>query len=255
MSRRYQVIADQSDWRDHYYNFARSTLKEKVDLRSMASAIESQSDLGSCTAQAIVGAYELLLRRDYPEQFVELSRLFLYYNAREEEQSVNVDEGVYIRDALKALDHYGVCEERLWPYNTQKFKERPPNECYQNAKKYRVKKYYRLVSRSDILDALSNNHPVVAGLVLYSNFDLITESSPVLSVPLDSDKELGVHAVLFVGYDLEKELVLVRNSFGPSWGQQGHFWVPFAYLDRDLTDAWVFDIKLQKNNENIPKNS
>lgn len=247
MDRKYKVIADPCDWRDHYYNFARSTLKEKVDLRSMASAIESQSDLGSCTAQAIVGAYELLLRRDYPADFVELSRLFLYYNAREEEQSVNVDEGVYIRDALKALDHYGVCEERLWPYDTSKFRIKPPTECYQNARQYRIKRYHRLSSKDDILDALSNGYPVVAGLVLYSGFDQITESDPVLPIPADNDKELGAHAVLFVGYDLEKEQVLVRNSFGPKWGEQGHFWVPFAYLDRDLTDAWIFDIKLAKN--------
>jgi C1A family cysteine protease len=244
---KYKVIADPCDWRDRYYNFARSTLREKVDLRSMASEVESQSDLGSCTAQAIVGAYELLLRRDHPTEFVELSRLFLYYNARVEEQTTEVDEGVYIRDALKALDHYGVCEERLWPYNTFKFKEQPPAECYQNAKQYRIQRYYRLVSKEDILDALSNNHPVVAGLVLYSNFDLISERDTVLHVPGDSESELGTHAVLFVGYDLAKQQVLVRNSFGSKWGDRGHFWLPFAYLDQDLTDAWVFDIKLAKN--------
>lgn len=179
----------------------------------------------------------------------------MYYNAREEEQTTNVDEGVYIRDALKALDHNGVCEERPWPYNTSMSRVKPPTECYQNARQYRIKRYYRLVNKEDILDALSNDHPVVAGLVMYSSFERITESNPVLNIPADDEQQLGAHAVLFVGYDLEKQQILVRNSFGPKWGEQGHFWVPFAYLDRDLTDAWVFDIKLQKNNENIPKNS
>ena len=63
-------------------------------------------------------------------------------------------------------------------------------------------------------------------------------------MPADNEVELGGHAVVFVGYDLAKKLILVRNSFGSHWGEHGYFWIPFAYIEQDLTDAWIFDIKI-----------
>lgn len=244
--RRYRVSPDKVDWRDRYYNFARSTLQEVVDMRSMASAVEQQSDLGSCTAQAIVGAYELLTKRDYPDQYVELSRLFAYYNARLVGGVITEDEGAYIRDAIKAVSQYGICEEKLWPYKVENFAVEPTPECYADAKKRTIKKYYRIARLEDILDALNSGYPVVAGITVYSSFDRITTENSILQMPNDTEKELGAHAILLVGYDLARKLILARNSFGPKWGEQGYFWIPFDYVSQYLTDAWIFDINLVK---------
>jgi C1A family cysteine protease len=244
-ARKYRLSADPIDWRDRYYNFARAQLRESVDMRPMASVVEEQSHLGSCTAQAIVGAYELLLRRDYPDRFEDLSRLFVYYNARMlENGSAEIDDGVYVRDGLKAVDHYGICTEKLWPYDIDKFSVEPTKDCYADGKLRTLKRYYRIPTLHDILDALNADQPVVAGLVVYEGFDRITPSNPVLEMPADTDRELGAHAVLFVGYDLLKKCILVRNSFGPRWGENGYFWIPFDYIEQDMTDAWTFDIKI-----------
>ncbi|CAB4241787.1 Peptidase_C1 domain containing protein [uncultured Caudovirales phage] len=243
--RKYKLSADHVDWRDRFYNFARSTLKESVDMRPMASNVEEQSALGSCTAQAIVGAYELLLKRDYPEQFVELSRLFVYYNGRVVEGSPeDEDQGIYIRDGIKSVDQFGICQEHLWPYQVDMFSTKPSVESYNDAATRKIKRYYRIAGLADVLDALSNHHPVVAGITVYAGFDHITNSNPVLAMPADNEVELGGHAVVFVGYDLAKKLILVRNSFGSHWGEHGYFWIPFAYIEQDLTDAWIFDIKI-----------
>ena len=52
-----------------------------MDLRPYCSPIENQLDVGSCVAQAVVSAIEYLRnRKGLPS--VELSRLFVYYNAR-----------------------------------------------------------------------------------------------------------------------------------------------------------------------------
>lgn len=244
-ARKYHVLADQIDWRDKYYNFARSELRESVDMRPMAGAIEEQSHLGSCTAQAIIGGYELMLKQQYPDHFKELSRLFVYYNARMVEGAdTSVDEGVYIRDALKAVNQYGICKESLWPYDISKFSIRPPTEAYNDAMTRTIKEYYRISNLRDILDSLNADHPVVAGLIVYDGFERITPNNPILEMPRDTDRELGAHAVLFVGYDLGKKCILVRNSFGTRWGDHGYFWLPFDYVEQDLTDAWSFDIKI-----------
>jgi len=36
--------------------------------------------------------------------------------------------------------------------------------------------------------------------------------------------------VLAVGYDDTAERFIVRNSWGPRWGQRGYFTLPFKYL-------------------------
>jgi hypothetical protein len=79
---KYNVRQDPSDWRDLPYTFVRQPLRDVVDLRVWASPIENQGHLGSCTGQAVVGAYELLINKEVPEKFTDLSRLFVYYNAR-----------------------------------------------------------------------------------------------------------------------------------------------------------------------------
>lgn len=244
---KYKLAVDHIDWRDRYYNFAKTALRESVDLRPMATDIEQQSKLGSCTSQAIVGAYELMLKRDYPDLFAELSALFLYYNARKHDGTINEDIGAYPRDAIKAAKLYGICTEKLWPYDISNFNVQPTAECYKDGLSRTISKYYRLSNINDITDALNADCPVVAGITVFDAFDDITSTDPVLRLPRNGEQSIGAHAILFVGYDLNKKLILARNSFGKSWGDQGHFWIPFEYCTKHLTDAWVFDIKVVEN--------
>ena len=56
-------------------------LPERIDLRAMCSPVEDQGHVGSCTANAAVGALEYHMRvARMPD--VDLSRLYVYYNAR-----------------------------------------------------------------------------------------------------------------------------------------------------------------------------
>jgi C1A family cysteine protease len=56
-------------------------------------------------------------------------------------------------------------------------------------------------------------------------------------MPAMSEKVLGGHAVLAVGYDDSTSRFLVRNSWGPGWGMDGYFTMPYAYLtDENLAD-------------------
>ena len=44
-----------------------------------------------------------------------------------------------------------------------------------------------------------------------------------------------------VGYDEEKEMLLVRNSWGKEWGDKGHFWMPYDYIrkTKNCADFWT----------------
>ena len=67
-------------------------LPAKVDLRPLCSKVEDQGQLGSCTANALAGAIEFLERKD-KVPFQDFSRLFIYYNERVLEHTVNSDWG------------------------------------------------------------------------------------------------------------------------------------------------------------------
>jgi hypothetical protein len=56
-------------------------LPSQVDLRPWMTPVEDQSAVNSCAANAVVGIYEFLARRALG-QSADISRLFVYWNAR-----------------------------------------------------------------------------------------------------------------------------------------------------------------------------
>jgi C1A family cysteine protease len=213
-----------------------------VDLRAWSSPVEDQYDLGSCTGSAITSAYELLTKLKQPEKFVELSRLFVYYNIRLIEGTTDIDSGAYIRDGIKALKKYGVCKEELWPYKTNEFATPPPQSCYEEARQRSITNYRRLSGVNDILDALNNNQPVMFGMAVYEGFMDISYRYPTISLPDYNESSLGGHAMLMVGYDLKRKVFLAQNSFGVDWGLYGYCWMPFDYVRQEVYDVWTFDL-------------
>lgn len=225
--------------------------KQKVDLREWASPVEKQWQLGSCTAQAVVGAYELLLKMHYPNQFADLSRLFLYYNARKIEGDINSDSGAYVSSAIRAVEQYGLCRETLWPYDIDKYKTEPTWQCYLDARNKTISKSYKLSTSADIIEMLNEGRPVVVGANVYYEFDNITKSNPILSMPRISENIIGSHAMCVVGFDNLRKLFIVRNSFGDEWGDNGHLFVPYEYADNHFLDNWAFDILVKSNTNNL----
>ena len=213
----------------------------RVDLRPYCSPVEDQGSVGSCTGQAFAGMLEYLDRRD-DGAHADVSRLFIYYNERRLEDTVNEDAGAYIRDGIKALKEWGVCDEYLWPYVANRYTIRPSPMAYQDALKRRIVAYYRVNSLGDLRAALADGNPVVFGFTVFSSFESAEVSTTgVMSMPGPYEETRGGHAVLAVGYDDETRRIIVRNSWGPTWGDKGYFTMPYAYInDPKLSaDFWV----------------
>jgi C1A family cysteine protease len=240
------------DDRDYiYYSDSTEVLREYVDLREWDTIIESQYDLGSCAANALTNAYELCVRRMYPEYFTHLSRLFIYYNTRSEYGNIQSDQGMFLRDGLKSLAKFGVCSEQLWPYDVRNFNYTPSEECYEDAKKRKIVKYQKLISNYYITQVLNNNKPVVFGMQIYESFMDLNERIFTVNFPGRKERSLGSHAMCMVGYDLNNKLFLAKNSFGTSWGNEGYCWIPFDYITQEGYDIWTFDIPNQTGESNV----
>ncbi len=236
----YGWLPDRPDHRDKLYAaIARppKKLPPSTDLRPTCSPVENQGQLGSCTANALVGNLEFLEKKA-GHAVTNLSRLFIYYNERALEGTVGEDAGAAIRDGVKTLVKQGVCGETAWPYKINKFKQKPAPACYRQALNHQVTSYHRVASLKEMRMCLAEGYPFVFGFSVYEAFesDEVARTG-VLNLPQPDEKNLGGHAVCAVGYDDASSRFLVRNSWGADWGMEGYFTMPYAYLDdRNLAD-------------------
>lgn len=241
----YKLLRSKPDSRDFVYKQTNGIpLTNQIDLRVWDSIIEDQGDLGSCAGAAITNAYELMVKKDYPEKFVQLSSLFVYYNSRlmEGEGLVLEDSGAYIRNGLKSLKTYGVCSEKLWPYDIEKFDDKPPKECYDDALQRRISSYEYLKTNTDVLQVLNSEKPVVIGMEIYKSFNNVNRLNSVVQMPKEGETNLGGHALCLVGYSLKYQQFLAKNSYGTDWGNQGYCWLPFDYLSEHGWERWSFEL-------------
>lgn len=232
------------DHRDHLYTVDATSLPSSVDLRPGCPPVVDQGQLGSCTANAIAGAlgFDMLAQN---ETFDPRSRLFIYYCERAMEGTVKQDAGAVIRDGIKAVNTYGAPPETLWPYNIARFARKPSRKAYTAARAFTSVKYSAPAQNLDALRAaLAAGRPIVFGFTVYESFESqAVASTGQVPMPSPSERVLGGHAVLAVGYDDARGCFLVRNSWGTGWGLAGHCWMPYGYLTNPnlASDFWVIE--------------
>ena len=49
-------------------------------------------------------------------------------------------------------------------------------------------------------------------------------------MPQHNDSSQGGHAILIVGFDDNRQLFIVRNSWGADWGDRGYCYFPYSYV-------------------------
>ena len=249
INRKYGWAPDLPDQRDHLYSAPQPVLAKlppKKDLRSGCPPVYDQGQLGSCTANAISAAMQF----DQKKQGVRIfapSRLFIYYNERDMEGTVNSDAGAQIRDGVKSVSDLGVCPETEWSYDINKFANKPTPKCYTDAKKCLAVGYQRLDSTNlnQLKGCIASGFPFVFGFTVYDAFESQeVAKTGVLNMPGPSEKVQGGHAVLAVGYDDAAQRFSVRNSWGKDWGIKGYFTIPYTYLTTTnlADDFWTIRI-------------
>lgn len=245
--KRYGWVPDLPDHRDVLYAApakAILNLPAQVDLRSKCpSEVYDQGQLGSCTANAIAGAIEFDLLQSNPKTAFTPSRLFIYYNERVIEGTVDSDSGAQLRDGIKTVAKQGGPPETLWPYDISKFEDKPSANVYKVAAKTKIILYHSLLQNlNQMKGCLVEGYPFVYGFTAYESFESpAVAKTGIVPMPSSSESVVGGHAVLAVGYDDNERRFIVRNSWGPGWGMKGYFTVPYSYLtDPNLAnDFWT----------------
>lgn len=212
--------------------------------------VDDQGIRPTCAAFAAARALEVSLGGDY-----NLSEQYLYWASKPSCQNGPCSKrGSWPVNAFESSKNSQTPDiplEKDCPYVS---KHEPNNEtqvplsssCQRG--KAQVKEYFRVKNFDEIINALDNNYPVIAGLKLdahfYNNNGYIFLKDNSSTSNLDSHAK--GHAITFVGYmKLPKELhksqgdscLIVANSWGTGWGKGGH-----SCLSRSWFNAYRYDI-------------
>ncbi len=246
MQRSYKLKFDKQDMRDKIYCAEtinkRSQLPKTVDLRKSMSPIVDQGELGSCTANAITSGLGEYLQKISGKQFTPLSRLYLYWWERFMEGTVDEDSGAEIRDGMKIFQQLGSSPEIDFPYDITTFTNQPSPKAILEGISFKISEYHRIQNLTALKTALAEGYPVVTGMEVYESFesDAATRTGIIPMPNSNNEKLLGGHAVLAVGYNENKQQVIMRNSWGESWGDKGYFYIPYSYFSVGyVIDMWT----------------
>lgn len=231
-------------------------LPASVDLRKWFSLIEDQGPLGSCTAHAGVGLVEYFEKRAFGKH-LDASRLFLYKVTRNLLHWTG-DTGAFLRSTMGALVLFGVPPEEYWQYKTADFDKEPSSFCYAFGQNYQAISYYRLdppgTDNKALLSRIKTNIaaglPSMFGFTVYSSYTQAGTSGKI-PYPTKGEKIVGGHAIVAAGYDDKMKIknsasgaaetvgaLLIRNSWGTGWGDQGYGWLPYDYVLTGLAEDW-----------------
>ena len=231
-------------------SYNRITLPVEVDMRPECPPIYDQLNIGSCASQACGAAAAYILKNQQLTAFTP-SALFLYYNTRLQEESVEVDSGTTIEGVVWSLAKHGVAPEIDMPYIDDEvaFKTPPSQIAYTNALQYMNLDNLSLSRVSQdaytIKSLLANRIPIICGLQIYSSFESPqVKATGIVPTPNPRvEKYLGGHAIMLAGYNTSTGVYYGRNSWGSDWGQSGYFEISDSFIlnPRFADDFWKIE--------------
>jgi hypothetical protein len=258
---------DNPDYRDDAFRFGKALSHEKMRVGNLpvrvmpqkkevdAHPVLDQGPTGSCTGHG-VGLIAAIERN-----VTVRSPFFIYYEARRIIGETDVDNGAYIRDAIKVTNALGAPTYRKWPTQRENLFADPSDVADRDAAKRKAFSYHRLDNGDDYKSCLAAGHLMTIGFTVYLNIDEpIVEKFGIIPMPAGNDD--GGHCVAIIGYDLDfknsewaasarnngypadsipDQVYIGQNSWGADWGRSGRFVIPCEYLDNgDLADdAWT----------------
>lgn len=249
-SRKLGYRPDLPDARDLPLRFAKqgaAPLPAAFTMRRHVQQVFNQQSTSSCVAHAFVQAISVA------EHFKGVvlpppSRLFVYYNARRQHDTLVTDSGTYLRSAAAGLAKLGAPPEVEWPFATSMFtvNRRPAFNSYMRAYGRRGGAYYRIDDAGQdrvaaVQRALVEGMPVAFGTNVTRAF-LDDAGNPIITRPQAGEPIAGGHAMCIVGYVTTVSgdvLFDVVNSWGGTWRDSGFFRMHQDYLMWSATsDLW-----------------
>lgn len=180
------------------------------------------------------------------------SRCFIMYNTLwkdnyfNEISDYNIKHNkLCLRDYLKSLKRFGICDEKNYNYQYESLLTKPSEICYYEGK-YLNFDYYRIPNEINTIKYfLSQNKMILCNLSIYNSFlENETKRSGRINLPQEMDSYLGMLACCIVGYIESNQTFILRFSFGSYWGDKGYGSIKYEYGLKLINDLWIISIEI-----------
>ncbi len=238
----------------------------QAEFIRLGLAAKNQGRRPSCSVFAIVSALEFQNAR-LSGSIEKLSEEYLIWAVRRslgvatpdasllrdpETGDFAEDTGFTLPSVIAALQTYGIPlydDMRNQPGLAAAAVPEPPPEIIARARSRRLVFISPLPGRDTvtviprIVHALNAEFPVPVG-VRWPHERSIPAGVLSAQQPLAG----AFHAVTIIGYEnrtgrIEDTVFVFKNSYGPRWGQGGYGRATYAYLARNLVEAYVLDVR------------
>lgn len=242
---RLAASASESPLEEKYTPRGGKDMPASVDLREFFGPAVNQGELPSCSSFAAVALYEGLsnrLRRPGTPK-LKLSEGYLFYHSNILRGKGH--EGSNFLEQFTAMSTAGVCRAGLYEYSDTASEAEPGTEATSDASGHRLlqalevplqrtdRKFDDIEANHRILTAaLAEGYPV--GISLRIPEDFGAAKGAFINRPSEAviaSGKLYNHAMAIVGYDEEAKFYILRNSWGPEFGDKGYCYVSAGYID------------------------
>ena len=213
------------------------------DLRTPLWSVSDQGQTGSCVGWAAADGvirWHWVNSRGLPAKQL-LSARFLWMAAKETDQFTNYPttfvelEGTSLKAALDVARKFGNLLHEDLPL-TGALWQGEADGLYASAAQRRIASYFNLGSEiAKWKQWIFQHGPILTRLDVDSTWVNATATNGVLKT-YKSGETSGGHAVAMVGYT--EDSIIIRNSWGTGWGDQGFGYASLDYAQAAFTEAY-----------------
>lgn len=207
-----------------------------LDHRSAQTRVRDQGQRRTCAAHAVTAAHDWIVG---DERSVE----WALWAAERPAHRADA-EACWPQEVATGVRREGQVSEQHWPYGEPAFPATPPSAAIASGDRPRLAAGRHIARGLPVItDELRDGKRVVLTVGVERKAWSIASNDGWIR-PVESRPASGSHAVLVVGAvqpDTGDSALIIKNSWGPRWGDAGYGYLSEAYLTTYAIDAVVIE--------------